>query len=823
MSLLSSSIGLGALALPLLLVGVTALVLIATVVVLWRSRPKAPTSTSGGNPALAGPGTAASTNADAVSGRLAAIVESSNDAIIGKTLDGRITSWNAAATAMFGYSADEAIGRPVQMLIPEQREAEEMHILTQLARGMRVPAFDTVRRAKDGRLLEVSVAISPIRDAQGRVIGASKIARDVSSQRRAEAALRESEARLRFTLEAAQIGDWELDLASGAARRSLRHDRCFGYETLQPEWGFDTFLRHVHPDDRNEVRRSFESAVRDLEDWNVECRVVWPDASVHWIGAHGSIVREPGKPPRMLGIVIDLTMQKLAEQARLTAQRLETENRQIQQASRLKSQFLANMSHELRTPLNAIIGFADLLHAGAVPPGSPKQREFLGHIGTSGRHLLQLINDVLDLSKVESGKLEFFPEPVRLATIVDEVRDVLHASIVRKRIQLATELDATLTDLVLDPTRLKQALYNYLSNAIKFTPQGGRVTVRAHAEGPQHLRIEVEDTGIGIAAADIPRLFVEFQQLDSGATRQYPGTGLGLSLTRRLVQAQGGTVGVRSTPGLGSVFHLVLRRVHVPGAPVDTTGHRLLVIEDDDREQSRLARSLSDAGFLVDTASTGEQAVQQALNTSYDAITLDLLLPDQRGLDVLADIRNHGPSREAPVVGMTMPADACAAAGFAIADVIGKPIRADEVAAAMARLRPTLARRARVLVIDDDRLALDLMQATLGGLGIETVCRLDGREALREIDQVRPDAIVLDLMMPGIDGFEVLDALRQMPSGRDTPVFIWTSMILTDDEYASLARSARAILGKGGGALAAMLEDLRRWRPATAPQGSTSE
>ena len=290
--------------------------------------------------------------ADEASNRLAAIVESSYDAIIGKTLDGRITSWNAAAQALFGYSADEAVGQPIQMLIPPEREAEEMHILTELARGRRVPAFDTVRRAKDGRLIEVALTISPIRDAHGRIVGAAKIARDVSRQRRAEAALRDSEAQLRFTLDAAQIGDWNLDLASGVAHRSLRHDRCFGYDTLQPTWDFDTFLRHVHPDDRADVLQGFQESITTLRDWSVECRVVWPDASVHWIGAHGSIVHEAGKPARMLGIVTDITPQKFAEQARLTAQRLEAENHRIREANRHKSQFLANMSHELRTPLN---------------------------------------------------------------------------------------------------------------------------------------------------------------------------------------------------------------------------------------------------------------------------------------------------------------------------------------------------------------------------------------------------------------------------------------------------------------------------------------
>ena len=375
----------------------------------------------------------------------------------------------------------------------------------------------------------------------------------------AEAALRESEAELRFTLEAAQIGDWSLDLASGVASRSLRHDRCFGYDELQPEWGVDAFFRHVHPDDRDEVARTFQLAVRGSKDWRMDCRVVWPDASVHWISAHGSI--QQGKPKRMLGIVTDITQRRLAEEARLKTERLEAENRQIQEASRLKSQFLANMSHELRTPLNAIIGFADLLHAGAVPTESPRHQEFLGHIGTSGRHLLQLINDVLDLSKVESGKFEFFPEAVELAPLVEEVEDILHPSIQGKRISVATEIDPALTGLVLDPARLRQVLYNYLSNAIKFTPEGGHVTLRARAEGPTRFRIEVEDDGIGIAAADLPRLFVEFQQLDAGNTRQHQGTGLGLALTRRLVQAQGGSVGVRSTPGVGSVFHLVLARV----------------------------------------------------------------------------------------------------------------------------------------------------------------------------------------------------------------------------------------------------------------------
>ena len=365
--------------------------------------------------------------------RLAAIVASSRDAIIGKDLDGRITSWNRGAEALFGYSAAQILGQSVQRLIPPERTAEEMRLLADLAAGKTVPPFETVRLAQDGSLIPVSVSISPIHDATGRVIGGSKIARDIRAQLQAEA-------------------------------------------------------------------------------------------------------------------------------SRLKTEQLESENRQVLEATRLKSLFLANMSHELRTPLNAIIGFAELLHTGAVPLASPKHHDFLGHIASSGHHLLQLINDILDLSKVESGKFEFYPEPIDLPALVQGSLDVLHTAIQRKHLTLATDIDPQLTNLVLDPARLKQALFNYLSNAIKFTAEQGRIVVRASPAGPQHFRIEVEDHGSGIAPADLPRLFSEFEQLDIGHNRQHPGTGLGLALTRRLVAAQGGSTGVRSQVGVGSVFDLLLPR-----------------------------------------------------------------------------------------------------------------------------------------------------------------------------------------------------------------------------------------------------------------------
>jgi CheY-like chemotaxis protein len=417
---------------------------------------------------------------------------------------------------------------------------------------------------------------------------------------------------------------------------------------------------------------------------------------------------------------------------------------------------------------------------------------------------------------VESGKFEFYPEPVQLPRLVSEVMGVLQGAAQRKHILTDVDLDPGLNDLVLDPVRLKQVLYNYLSNAIKFTPEQGRVSVRARPDGASHFRLEVEDTGIGIAAADLGRLFGEFQQLDSGYSKRHQGTGLGLALIRRLVEAQGGSVGVRSVPGQGSVFHLVLRRLQLPGvATADAARPRLLVIEGDAAYQSRLAQALVEAGFAVDGAATGAQALRQTQGQSYGALALDLVLPDQGGLDLLAHIRREGSSRGSPVLGVSMPAEPGSAATFAVADVLFKPINTTEVAAALARLR--LSRNLRVLVVDDDPLARQLMQATLAGMGTTAVCVEGGRQALEEVARQPPDAMILDLIMPEMDGFETLDSLRRLPEGAQLPVYIWTSMILSGPEIERLSRSVRAILGKGGGDLEPLLASLRRWRPAELP------
>jgi len=298
------------------------------------------------------------------------------------------------------------------------------------------------------------------------------------------------------------------------------------------------------------------------------------------------------------------------DELRLKNAALQAESRRAVEATRMKSEFLANMSHELRTPMNAIIGFAELMSDGKVGPVSERHKECLDDILTSSRHLLQLINDVLDLSKVEAGKIEIRPERLDVGRVVWETTDILRSLGAKKRVEIEPEVEPGMPEAVVDPAKLKQVLYNYLSNALKFTPEGGRVVVRARTEDALHFRVEVEDTGIGIRPEDMKRLFVEFEQLDAGLTKAYPGTGLGLALTKRIVEAQGGRVGVESAPGRGSRFFAVLPRVTAtpalasearPKGPAPRPGSpRVLVVEDDPEEQSWLSVTLAAAGYAVE-------------------------------------------------------------------------------------------------------------------------------------------------------------------------------------------------------------------------------
>ncbi len=730
--------------------------------------------------------------------RLAAVMESSADAIVVKTLDGRITNWNAAAEQMFGYTAAEAVGQPVQMLIPPEREAEEMGILGRIAQGHQVPPFRTVRIAKDGRRVEISAQVSPLRDAAGRIIGGIKSARDLTHQRQIEVALRQSEARLRFALESAAIGDWELELDSGVIHRSRRYDQCFGLPDAAPAWSRERLLAAVHPDDRAMVEAGLAALPEGHRPWHAEFRAIWPDDSVHWLRLDARVTHDDAGSPRLVGIAADVTAMRTAEQARQQAIWLAAENRRVQESSRLKSLFLANMSHELRTPLNAVIGFADLLTMSGQPADAERQREWLQHIASSGRHLLNMINDVLDLSKIEAGKMDFHAEPVELPALVDDVMATVAVLAGQRALSLKSFVEPGLHGLVLDPARLKQVLLNYLSNAIKFTPAGGHVELRMLGEGPRLWRLEVEDNGIGIPPERIGQLFVEFQQLDDGLTKRHQGTGLGLALTRRLVEAQGGRVGVYSEPGHGSRFYAVLPRQPLDGdEDAPRPSHQLLVALRDHPLRDGVARELAQAGVAADTAATAAEVLRLGRVRRYTELAIDLGLPDAPGLSLLAALRSGGPSMHAAVKARALTPPSGAGVSFPVAEVLAKPLRRPALARALVPLRDRLGPGRPVLVIDDEASARELMCSALLANGIEAVAAASGAEALQRLPAVQPAALVLDLMMPGIDGFQVLHELRSDPRWAGLPVIVWTALTLSVEEIEALARSATVIASTG--------------------------
>jgi signal transduction histidine kinase/CheY-like chemotaxis protein len=493
-----------------------------------------------------------------------------------------------------------------------------------------------------------------------------------------------------------------------------------------------------------------------------------------------------------------------------TVTQLQVARDQAMEASRTKSSFLANMSHELRTPLNAIIGLTELMSENAERFGTEKAIEPLRRVLRAGRHLLNLINGILDLSKIEAGKLDLTLETVAIRPVVEEVMGIAKPLAEANRNELVLDCPQEIGAVRADSMRLRQVLLNLLSNACKFT-KAGKVTLavaRAEAGGRGWVEFAVSDSGIGMTEEQVGRLFQEFMQADASTTREFGGTGLGLAITRKLSELMGGEIRVTSAPGKGSTFTVRLPTDTgaadlAPAGPASSTAGpvpgsargTVLVIDDDQTARELMTAHLVEQGFTVETASSGIEGLKKARELRPTAITLDIMMPDIDGWTVIAAIKGDPDLADIPVIIITIVDEPRRGITLGAAGYLTKPIDRDRLLDVLAGFR-TPGRPGTVLMVEDDEGQRQRVRTILEAQGWTVKEAANGRLALAALAGGLPDIVLLDLMMPEMDGFQVVAALQENPAWRSIPVVVVTALELTAEDRQRLNRGVEHIVSK---------------------------
>ncbi len=592
--------------------------------------------------------------------RMAAIIHSSNDAIISKDTEGIVTSWNGAAERLFGYSADEMVGQSILKIIPPELHKEELDFLGELRCGNKIEQYRSVRIHKDGRRIEVLLNIAPLHYDNGRFMGISAIAKDLTAQLRAEFDLKESEARFRTLADNISHFAW---MADSKGWIYWYNKRWYDYTgtTLDDMQGWGWQKVH-HPDHVDRVVASVQHSWDTGEPWEDTFPLRGKDGSYRWFLSRALPIRnQQGDVVNWFGSNTDIT--ELVEKE----EKLRRAQEAAEHASRARGEFLANMSHEIRTPMTAILGHAEIM---ADHLQNPDDIQSIQTIRNNGKYLLQIINDILDLSKIDSGNLAVDLSPVSPSHLLAEVHQLLHVRAMEKGIEFQVSVSGSIPSLVqTDAVRLRQILVNLVGNAIKFTDIGQVSVYCSYDHGMQELAFDVKDTGIGIAPRDLEQLFQPFMQADTSSTRNFQGTGLGLAISKRLAIALGGDIAVQSEVGKGSQFRLLipaakssvtntsrvpqLENTIPPPRKFQIDGNILVV--DDRRDIRILAQNfIEKAGGRVSFATNGQEAIATLLDDAdspIDLVLMDMQMPVMDGYSAAKELRERGFSK--PIIALT--------------------------------------------------------------------------------------------------------------------------------------------------------------------------
>ncbi len=785
-----------------------------------------------------------------------AIFNSANFSSIATDAQGVIQIFNVGAERMLGYTAADMMNKitPADISDPQEviarAKALSVELGTPITPGFEALVFKASRGIediyelsyirKDGSRFPAVVSVTALRDAQDAIIGYLLIGTDNTARKQIEEERMKLDQRLRDQhFYTRSLIESNIDALMTTDPRGIITDVNKQMEALtgctRDELIGAPFKNYFTDPNMAEAAISRVLAEGKLTNYELTARARDGHQTVVSYNATTFHDRDR-KLQGVFAAARDVTELKLFEQ------RLQQKNVELEEASRMKSEFLANMSHELRTPLNAIMGFSEILRDGLIGELTPQQRGFIGDIFNSGRHLLSLINDILDLSKVEAGKMTLELELVEVWSLFTNSLSIIREKATARHINLTMDAASAPMSIQADARKVKQIVYNLLSNAVKFTADGGNVTLfvgrvpqaevgqlsgawkyRSFAvptgDFEEFLKISVTDSGIGISPEGLEHLFKPFSQIDSGLSRKFEGTGLGLAMVKLLVELHGGAVAVESAVDEGSCFTVWLPLRSAAGAKLTPTraqealriasqaerrttvaGARIALVVEDDYKSAELIRvQLEAEGFEVLHAATGENALELAQQHSLSLITLDIMLPNMDGWDLLARLKQVPELRRIPVVIISIVADPQRGFSLGAAAVMQKPISRQELydsLVGLGLLPISNGKKLKVLVVDDDPKAVELIAVCVLSMASGVLRAYGGREAIDLARRELPDVIVLDLMMPEVSGFQVVTALNDQLDTARIPIIVVTAKDITPEDRTRLNGYVSAIMEK---------------------------